>query len=423
MAEQLGYRALLRHNRAFRLLWYGQVASQLGDWLDAIALYALLLRLTGSGAALAGLLVAQYLPSVLVGLGAGVVVDRLPRKAVLIAADLGRAALVLLFLLVRAPGQVWLVYAVSALKFTLTSFFEPAREAVIPDVVARAELVAANGISSLTWSVMLTGGAALGGLVAGTLGTDLAFVLDALSFLLSAAFTRGVPVRETHLKGRPPAHPLQELREGLGYLLAHRDVAVYASSKALWSLGGGGVLVLLPLFGKRVFPLGQDGALGMGVLYAARGIGAGLGPLLAQRWGGGSVRSLRRSLGPGFLLMGLGYLLLGAAPGLPAAAGALVLAHFGGSIQWVFSTALLQLEVPNRLQGRVFALEMALLTLVLCVSSYAAGLGADAGWGPRVLAWTVAGIFVPPGVALLVLLWPAPRPGHAGHAGQGPTSA
>src|SRR5205823_1432593 len=149
-------------------------------------------------------------------------------------------------------------------------------EAVIPDVVAREELVAANAISGLTWSAMLAGGAALGGVVAGTLGTELAFVLDAGSFLLSALFTGAVPVHESHLEGRPRAHPLEELREGIGYLVTHRDVALYALSKTLWSLGGGGVLVLLPLFGKEVFPLGQDGALSMGVLYAARGVGAGI---------------------------------------------------------------------------------------------------------------------------------------------------
>jgi len=404
-----GYLALLRHNRAFRRLWYAQLASQLGDWLDSIALYALLLRLTGSATALAGLLVAQFLPSVLLGPFAGVLADRWPRKRILIAADLGRAALVLLFLLVRDADQIWLAYAVTFLQFALTALFEPAREAIIPGVVARAELVAANGISGLTWSVMLAGGAALGGLSAATLGPELSFVLDSASFLLSAAFITTVPVRETHLEGRVEAHPLAELREGAAYLLAHRDVALYALSKTLWSIGGGGILVLLPLFGKEVYPLGRDGALSMGLLYAARGVGAGLGPVLAQRWGGGSVRALRRALGPGFLLMGLGYLLFSHAPGLLTAAAALVLAHIGGSTQWVFSTALIQLEVPGRLQGRVFAAELTLLTLATCVSSYAVGLAADAGWSPHALALGLSATFVPPGLALLLLLGPAPR--------------
>lgn len=405
-----GYVALLRSNRPFRRVWYAQVASELGDWFALIALYTLLLRLTGSGTALAGLLVAQALPSVLVGLWAGVLVDRVPRRAVLIVADLGRAALVPLFLLVREPDQVWILYAVSFLQFTLTSFFEPAREALLPSVVGREQLVTANTLSGLTWSVMLAAGAALGGVVTGTLGTEVSFLLNSLSFLLSAGFIAGVAVRETHLEGRVEAHPLRELREGFAYLASHRDVALYAMSKTLWSLGGGGVLVLLPLVGTQVFALGKEGALSTGFLYAARGLGAGIVPMLAQRLGGRTVPFLRRCLGTGFFLMALGYLLLSLAPSLLAGMAALAVAHGGGSMQWVFSTALLQLEVPSRLQGRIFAVELTLLTVAQCLSSYAVGLAADAGWPPRTLALGLALTFVPSGLLLLWFLRPAPHP-------------
>src|SRR5437667_11705333 len=114
MARQpTGYIALIRRNQPFRRLWYGQVVSQLGDWFDSIALYTLLLRLTGSGQAVGALLVAQFLPSAIVGLWAGVIIDRLPRRLVMIASDLGRALLVLLFLLVHDSRQIWTVYAVT----------------------------------------------------------------------------------------------------------------------------------------------------------------------------------------------------------------------------------------------------------------------------------------------------------------------
>ena len=87
-SHPIGYVALLRRNQTFRRLWYGQVISQLGDWFDSIALYALLWRLTGSGQVVGALLVAQFLPATLVGLWAGVIIDRLPRKVVLITADM-----------------------------------------------------------------------------------------------------------------------------------------------------------------------------------------------------------------------------------------------------------------------------------------------------------------------------------------------
>jgi MFS family permease len=229
--SSVGYVALLRRNQPFRRLWYGQVISQLGDWLDSIALFTLLLNLTGSGEAVGTLLVAQFLPGALVGPFAGVVVDRLPRKLVLIASDIGRALLVLLLLLVRAQADLWLVYLVVTLKVVLTSFFEPARSAITPDLCAREELVAANAISGATWSAMLALGAALGGMVVGSLGVQASFLLDSLSYLASAVLILTVRAGGVRGSGSGPRTPnpeprvLRELGEGLRYIFAHREVA------------------------------------------------------------------------------------------------------------------------------------------------------------------------------------------------------
>jgi MFS family permease len=406
--QPIGYVGLLRNNKAFRRLWYGQVVSQLGDWFDSIALFALLLRLTGSGQAVGTLMVAQFVPSAIVGLFAGVVVDRLPRKLVMILSNLGSAALVLLFLLVRDASQVWIIYVVAIVKMSLVAFFDPARTAITPDVVKREELIAANAISGATWSAMLAIGAALGGVVAGTLGTDAAFMIDSASFVLAALFIWAVPVHETHLSERATTSRIQEFRDGLAFVFSHRDIALYTSTKSLWSLGGG-VLLLLTLFGRKIFPLGMDGALSIGLLYAARGVGAGIGPLLARRFGGDGERFLRRAIGPSIVLTGVGYTLVSGAPSLLLAALGVMIAHIGGSTQWVFSTSLLQINVPNRLQGRVFAVEGALLTLSTALSSYLTGVAADAGWMPRELGLLLSAVFVLPGLALGMALWPAPR--------------
>lgn len=413
-SPSVGYAALLRRNAVFRRLWYGQVVSQLGDWFDTIALYTLLLRLTGSGQAVGALLIAQSLPQTVVGLGGGALIDRLPRKLILIGSDLGRALLVLLFLLVHARSQIWIIYVVTILKMTLTAFFEPARSAVVPLVTTRDELVAANGIAGATWSAMLALGAAIGGLVTGTLGITAALLIDSASFLLSAAIIWRVPISEAHLQHRAPASGLQDLREGVRFITHQGNIALYVFVKALWSVGAS-VLLLLTLFGRQVFPLGVDGALSIGLLYAARGIGSGIGPLLARAWSGESVRFLRRAIGPSFLITALGYAIFGGAPSVWIAAAAVVVAHLGGGTQWVFSTVLLQMEVPNRLQGRVFAVELALLTLMTAVSNYVAGYAADGGWTPRMLALAVAATFVPSGIALTLLLWRTKQP-TAAHA-------
>jgi hypothetical protein len=406
--QPIGYVGLLRNNLAFRRLWYGQVVSQLGDWFDSIALFALLLRLTGSGQAVGLLMVAQFLPATGVGLFAGVIIDRLPRKLVMIAANLGSAALVLLFLLVRDASQIWIIYLVAVLKMSLVSFFDPARTAITPDVVSREELIAANAISGATWSAMLAIGAALGGVVAGTLGTDAAFMIDSASFVVAALFIWAVPVHETHLSQRTATSRIQEFREGLVFVFSQRDIALYTLTKSLWSLGGG-VLLLLTLFGRQIFPLGVDGALSIGLLYAARGVGAGIGPLLARRFGGDGQQFLRRAIGPSIVLTGIGYTLVSGAPSLLLATLGVMIAHIGGSTQWVFSTSLLQINVPNRLQGRVFAVEGAFLTLATAFSSYSTGVAADAGWTPRALALLLSGVFVLPGLLLGFALWRVPH--------------
>lgn len=406
----VGYLALLRTNRNFRRLWYGQIVSQLGDWLDSIALFALTLSLTGSGQAVGLLLVAEFLPGAIVGPFAGVIIDRLPRKLVLIAADIGRALLVLALLLVQDAGDLWLLYGAVAAKVALSAFFEPARSAIIPSLCTRDELVAANAISGATWSAVLAIGAAIGGFVAGTLGYQAAFLLDAATFLLSAVLIATVraPAADSERGGRGQAQPaatpvvaqvLGELLDGLRFIWGRPLVFWLTLTKFFWSLGAG-VLLLLAIFGRELFPLGRDGAFSIGLLYMARGIGTGIGPIVALRLGGSGPDFLRHSIAPAILSTGLGYILFSGAPNLGLAMLTVLLAHIGGSIQWVFSTALLQMQVPDQLRGRVFAIEYAALTLATALSSYLTGVARDAGADPRALALGLAGIFIASSVVI-----------------------
>ena len=190
--KPVGYIELLRNNYAFRQLWLGQVVSQMGDWFNTIALYTIILNLTGSGRDVGLLLVARFLPSFVFGPLSGVLADRFSRRTIMIVSDLLRAVVVLGFLLVRRADQLWIVYVLTVLQLGFSTFFEPAKTAAIPSIVSDRELVAANAISSVTWSVMLTLGAAIGGLITGWLGTDVAFVLDSLTYLLSAALIASV---------------------------------------------------------------------------------------------------------------------------------------------------------------------------------------------------------------------------------------
>lgn len=403
----MGYAALLRGNRGFRFLWLGQVVSQMGDWFDTIAVYTIALRLTGSSRSVALIMVARFLPSVVMGPLSGVVADRFSRRSIMITADLLRAIVVLGFLLVRRPDQMWLVYVLTVLQLAFAAFFEPAKTAAIPSIVSDRELVSANAIASVTWSAMLTIGAAIGGLVAGWFGTNVAFILDSLTFVASAMLIATVtfPRRPARAKAKltiGKALGLTDTLEGARYVKNRSRVFAYLMVKPAWGMGGG-ILTLLAVFGERVFPIGGKTATGIGVLFTARGIGTAVGPIVARRWAGETRKQMQNAIGIAFLIGGVFYFAFGVSRNFLLALLFLAIAHTGGSILWVFSTVLLQREVEDKFRGRVFAAELALLTLTMAASNYLVGELMDRfGFSPRVVTAGVGVFFVLPGLIWFV---------------------
>jgi len=402
-----GYLELLRSNRPFRQLWLGQVVSQLGDWFDTIAVYTIVLNLTGSGRAVGLVLVARFLPTFFIGPLSGVVADRFSRRSIMIVSDLLRATVVLGFLFVRRPDQLWLVYVLTVFQLAFSTFFEPAKTAAIPSIVSERELIPANAIASVTWSVMLTLGAAVGGLVTGWFGTDAAFVLDSLTFVGSALLVASVrfpprPVREKRKITVARALGITDTIEGAHYVRNRPRVLALLLVKSSWGLGGG-ILTLLAVFGEKVFPVGGSTAKGIGVLFAARGIGTAVGPIAARRLAGDAPRRMQTSIGFAFLIGGIFYIAFGSAHSFLFALLALMTAHCGGSILWVFSTVLLQQTVEDRFRGRVFAAELALLTLTMAASNYITGELLDRfHFSPRTLAVGIGIVFLIPGTVWLL---------------------
>jgi MFS family permease len=399
----VGYVELLRSNRNFRQIWLGQVVSQMGDWFNTIALYSIVLKLTGSGRAVGLVLVARFLPTVVVGPLSGVIADRFSRRTVMIVSDVLRAVIVLGFLFIRRPDQVWLVYTLTVAQLVCSSFFEPARTAAIPSIVTSRELVAANAISSATWSSMLTLGAAIGGVITGAFGTDAAFVLDSLSYLASAAFiaTVRLPKRAPRIKSKltiSKALGIADTLEGARYVVRRPRVLALLLVKPAWGLGGG-ILALLAVFGEKIFPVGGSGATGIGVLYAARGIGTAIGPFAMRRFAGETRERMQTWIGISFLIGGVFYVAFGAATNFTIALIVLLMAHTGGSVVWVNSTVLLQSIVEDNFRGRVFAAEFMLLTLTMAASNYATGELLDRfGFSPRAVTIGIGILFMLPAV-------------------------
>jgi MFS family permease len=403
-----GYLALVRGNANFRNLWFGQIISLLGDWFNLIASASLLGQLSNSGIAIGGLFVVRMLAPFLISPLAGVAADRFNRKHILILSDLARAVVVLGFLLVRAPEQVWLLYALTAVQLAIGGVFFPTRSAILPDIVSEEELGAANALTSATWSVMLALGAALGGLVAGGWGNYPAFIVDSATFLLSAFFLLRIlyePNAGLGEKGGKLRDALRQYIDGLRYLRHHPDVLVISLNKPAFHITLSGPFTVVQVaLAADVFVIGEGGGISLGIIMAITGVGTGLGPIIARRFSGDRSWALRRSLLVAYFISVIGLLV--AAPlksfGLLLVGNAL--RSVGGGIAWVFSTQLLLQMVPGEMRGRVFSTEFALFTLASAAGATLGGWWLDhEGIGLQGSLYWMAGLTVIPGV--LWLLW------------------
>ena len=400
------YWRLVRKNRNFRNLWMAQIVSEIGDWFYTLALYSLLLQLTGHATAVGMALLFQVLPQTLSSPVTGVVNDRVSRKRVMIVADIVRVFIVLSMLLVRSRSMVWLVYPLLVMETVMWAFFEPARNAVLPNIVPPEDTIVANTLSSTTWSLNLMIGAAVGGLVAALIGRDAVFVLNSLSFLASAVLIGRMNFEEPHAVASAPLRlrdlvDYSPILEGARYVRGHRRLLATIFAKA-GELMIGPSWVLFTVMGVRDFRLQWRGLpadrlalLGMSLLIGARGIGALCGPLISARIAGHSDRNLRLGILAGFATIGIGYFALGHANTVWLACVCIVIAHSGGSTVWVFSTTLLQMNTEDRFRGRVFAADLALCMLTIGIGAFLCG---------RFLDWGIAAKTVSRTVGLLMLI-------------------
>lgn len=411
--DQAGFGELLRSNANVRRLWGGTVVSLFGDWFNTLALYRLALDLTGSEAALGGVFLTKMLPLALASPLAGVLVDRFDRKHIMIGADMVRAVIVLGFLFVRDAGDLWLLYTLAAAQIAVSAAFTPAKNAILPGITAPRELLTANALLSATWSTMLAFGAAAGGPAVDAFGTDAVFLFDALTYLVSAAFIWRIRAPEAR---RPAVLDAAEsavrvaarqIWDGWRYLRRRPAVGRMALAKAAWGVGGGGLVLALALVGDRLFP--GVGTTGIGVLFAARGVGTGIGPILARAL----FRDERRwptVLGACVIASGLGYFAIAASLDTRLAVVALVVfAHAASGAGWVLSTTLLQRRTEDAFRGRVFATDWLFVTLVESVSIATASilLAADVPLA-RVIG-ILATVQVAVGIVWLLTIVPAER--------------
>jgi MFS family permease len=365
---------MLKTNADMRRVFMAQVISYLGDWFSFVAIIGLIDDLTGSKFLVSLVVVAFSLPSFLASPLAGSMTDRFDRRRILIFVSIIQVVAAFGLLLV-GKDTVWLAFLAQSTISALAAVISPATEASIPNIARnKEELALASSLLGSTWGVMLAVGAAVGGVFASVFGRDAAFIANAVSFAIAAILFSRIKTpmqqeRNTQTQ-RQRIRPIADMREAITHSRQDPVLMALIFSKTTFAIGAG-VVSQLAVLASDVF---QGGDASRGLLIGVRGVGTGLGPLIAMRYTRGQLSKVLTICGFASLAFS-GFYFIGAwMPTLWLTAIFVMLAHLGGGAQWTLSSYGLQLRSPDHIRGRILAGDFALVTLMLSLTSALAGL-------------------------------------------------
>jgi len=386
----LSFRALLGQNRNYRYTWTGQVVSEIGDHFNNIAVFSLALANTRSGLVVSGVMLSRTIPAMFAGPIAGVLLDRLNRKHVMIASDLIRAVLALGFILCLHRKETWLLYIFSGLLMFASPFFTAGRSAILPTITTSEELHTANSLTQTTqWTTITIGTFAAGASVM-QFGYGWAFLLNSLSFLFSAACISRLHVegdafqpRKRELTEAEVVRPWHEYVEGLRYMRSNPLILGIALIGVGWATGGGAAQILFSLFGEIVF---NRGPAGIGEVWGCAGMGLLVGGGFAY-WLGEHIdfRAYKRTISICYVLYGATYIIFSQMRIFYLALIFIALSRAAVAISSVLNMSQLLRHVSNEYRGRVFATMESMVNSVMMVSMALAGI-ASQYYSPRIIA-------------------------------------
>jgi len=370
------YLQLIRENRDFRRLWIAAVISMLGEWFNTIALFFLILEYTGSEFLLGLLFTVRMAGFAILQPFIGLMADRYNRKMLMVVSNLLQAGLALCFLLVNDSSDIAWMIGLSGLMMVLHGVYMTAERASLPNVVSEEDLATANALDAASWSTALCLGAMLGGIVVSFYGTNAAFIVDSLTFLVGTLFLVNLKLPQSideSMKGPLFSTGIRNIKFGWNRIRSQPALLRIVFAKASWNVAGGGLAgVYLVLMGANVDGFGA--AFGFGLFFFARGVGTGLGPILARAFL--TDEEAWPSL-VGYLIVASGmiYFLVGIS--VPYALWTTVIlvifAHSASGANWVLSTVMMQQWVEDEVRGRVFSVDMLILSVAFSTSTSVAG--------------------------------------------------
>ncbi len=374
--KEVGYFELLKTNRKFRTFWSASVISMLGEWFNTIALFTLILMYSGSEAMLGVLFTIRMLGFAVLQPVTGLLADRWSRKWIMVVSNLIQVFLALSFLMVDGPEDLWWLIGISGLMMLLHGAYLTAERAAMPNIVAENELATANALGSATWSTALAMGAFIGGIVVTEYGVEVAFIVDSITFLIGALILLPLAIPQEvneDMKGPLFSTAFANIKRGLSRLISEPRLKRIVFAKTTWNLAGGGLAaVFLVLAGSRMTP--GEIASGIGLFFMARGIGTGIGPIIARKYLT-DEKKWPALIGILVSTSGFFYLLIGLTlfENLYLTIGLVIIAHSASGANWVLSTILTQKWVEDEVRGRVFSIDMLLMSASFSLSTFTAG--------------------------------------------------
>ncbi|MED5496526.1 MAG: MFS transporter [Candidatus Thermoplasmatota archaeon] len=370
------YVRLVRENKTYRQFWLAAFISMFGEWFNTIALFLLILKYTDSELLLGILMAVRMGCFALMQPFFGLLADRVNRKKLMIITNVLQMFLALVFIAVDGPEDMWWMFLCSGGMMAMHGLYVTAERAALPNIVRSEDLTTANALDSATWSTALCLGAFAGGLVVSEFGVNVAFVIDSVTFLIGTILLIPLTVPQTFDKmssGSIITSAFKDIWIGQKRIKSDPRLFRIIFAKTSWNIAGGGLAgVFLVLAGNDIEFVGA--ALGFGIFFFARGVGTGIGPILARRLFKNSEK-WPRLIGLLIVVSGLFYLLVGFSLNGPLllTLALVTLAHTASGGNWVLSTVLTQQWVEDEMRGRVFSTDMLLLSLGQVVSTISAG--------------------------------------------------
>jgi MFS family permease len=369
----------------------GQVVSEVGDHFNNIAVMSLAMQHKNPGLVVTGVFLARAIPMLAAGPIAGVLLDRLDRRRVMIASDLTRAVIAIAFILSIYRSSPLLLYLLSAALMFASPFFTAGRNSILPVIATPEELHAANTMTQTTSWASLTVGAFLGA-VGAQYGFKVAFAFNALSFVISALcisrLKRPGGFRPVNTERKRKESGLVQYRDGLRYMRSAPLVFGIAMLSMGWATGGGAAQILFSLFGEKVF---NAGPMGIGVIWGFAGIGLLIGGSIAY-WLGKrlSFVQYKRTIAIAYVIHGGSYIVFSQMPTIAWACVFITLSRAAIAVSAVLNFSQLLRHVEDQYRGRVFATLESLQWSTMMLSMMAAG-AASTAYSPRTIgAWAGA---------------------------------